>query len=634
MIRVRPGEGGPVRAFGAEPIAIGRADTNQIVVGNRRVSAAHALLVPQGGGFAVRDRGSTNGTAVLRGPERIPVERDAEVALRSGDVLLLGGEGGAELAIEIDERPARIETTVVAAEETGSHGAAAARAARDEAAARALLELADDVATAASADEALGALEGWVRRVLPACGAFGLSWRDEEGGELRPLRGAPSRTLAEQALAEGRAELLLQPELSGVASAAHKPQVLVAPLGTRGALEIDAQPGASFGSRELDLVAVGARYAALALERLDLVARLAAAEQRLRRENRILRERVRGETVGGKAPAFLRVLGELDRVASAQTTVLLEGETGVGKELLAHYVHERSPRRERLFVPVNCGAMTETLLESELFGHRKGAFTGAASDKRGVFEVASGGTVLLDEIGETPPALQVRLLRVLQEGTIRPVGEVIEKSVDVRIVAATNCDLKQLVAKGRFRQDLYYRLAVFPLRIPPLRERREDIPELVRSFVARFARELGRPAPRVPDDVMDLLLAYLWPGNVRELMNEIERALVRLDPVADTLSRDLFSDEVQGTPLLPGAASAPGDLRAQLAGFERQVLRDVLAAHGGRRSAAAAALGLTRQGLAKKLERFGLAGPGARSGEGGEGGESGAGGGEGGPARS
>ena len=611
MIRIRPADGGTERSFGAEPVALGRAETNQVVVSNRKVSAAHALIVPAAGGYALRDRGSTNGTAVLRGQSRIAVGEE-EVRLEPGDIILLGGDDGAQLLVTFEAaRPGRIETTVVATEATGGRGAAAARAARDEQAARALLGLADELA-AASGDEILGTLEGWVQRAVPGCGAVAMLVRDDEAEDLRPLRGEPSKTLAERAMSERKALLLLSDDMAGVASAAGRPQVIVAPLGSLGALQLDAQANAAFSPRELDLVAVAAHYAALALERNQLIDRLRTAEQALRRENRILRERAsRGEALGTKAPAFLRIVTELDRVAPTQTTVLLEGETGAGKEVLARYVHEHSPRAQRLFVPVNCGAMTETLLESELFGHKKGAFTGAAADKRGVFEVASGGTVFLDEIGETPPALQVRLLRVLQEGTIRMVGEVMEKKVDVRIIAATNRDLRALIAEGKFRQDLFYRLSVFPLKIPPLRERREDIPELVRAFVSRFAQELGKPVPKLPDDVMDLLVGYAWPGNVRELQNEIERALVRMDADAKTLSRDLFSEELQAPPpaALAGSAQTPGDLRVRMASYERRVLEEALAAHGGKRSSAAAALGLTRQGLAKKLERFGLAQP-------------------------
>jgi Nif-specific regulatory protein len=615
MIRIRPVGGGSERTFGAEPVALGRADTNQVVVSNRKVSAAHALIVPAGGGYAVRDRGSTNGTQIVRGERRLAVGTEAEERLEPGDVLVLGGEDGAQLLVSFDAaRPGRIETTIVATEETGGRGAAAARAARDEQAARALLALADEMAAAAGREEALGALEGWALRVVPGCGAVAILLRDTDTGELDAVRGAPSRTLAERAMAEHHALLMLAGDLAGVASALNRPQVIVAPLGDLGAVQLDARADAAFSPRELDLAAVGARYAALALERIELVAKLRAAEQQLRRENRLLRERAsRGDVLGSKAPAFLRVIAELDRVASASTTVLLEGETGAGKEVLARYVHEHSPRASRLFVPVNCGAMTETLLESELFGHKKGAFTGAATDKRGVFEVASGGTVFLDEIGETPPALQVRLLRVLQEGTIRPVGEVVEKKVDVRIIAATNRDLRALVGEARFRQDLYYRLAVFPLKIPPLRERREDIPELVRAFVGRFAREMGKPVPEVPADVMNLLVGYAWPGNVRELQNEIERALVRMDADAKSLMRELFSDDLQAPPpaALAASGATPGDLRARMASYERRVLEETLAAHGGKRSSAAAALGLTRQGLAKKLERFGLAPPSA-----------------------
>jgi Nif-specific regulatory protein len=297
-------------------------------------------------------------------------------------------------------------------------------------------------------------------------------------------------------------------------------------------------------------------------------------------------------------------LEELRKAAAADVTVLLQGETGTGKEVAARFLHAHSRRRSGLLVPVNCGALAESLLDSELFGHRKGAFTGAATDRKGVFEVAAGGTVFLDEIGETPPNLQVRLLRVLEEGKIKPVGETIERKVDVRIVAASNKDLGRLVKEGTFRQDLYYRLRVFPVRLPPLRERPEDIEPLCQLFLRRYAAQLGKRLGEIDPSLFDALRGYDFPGNIRELANEIERAVVRAEE-GQRLSAEVLSEEVHRPRGAPGGTSG-GSLGEQLAVVERDLISRALARHDGRKNAAAKELGLTRQGLAKKMSRLGL----------------------------
>jgi formate hydrogenlyase transcriptional activator len=228
----------------------------------------------------------------------------------------------------------------------------------------------------------------------------------------------------------------------------------------------------------------------------------------------------------GWGPAIQEVLAQVAEVASTSTTVLLLGETGTGKELLARAIHERSPRRDRTLVKVNCAALPPTLIESELFGHEKGAFTGATATRAGRFELADGGTLFLDEIAELPVDLQPKLLRVLESGEFERVGGTRTHKVDVRIIAATNRDLVRAISEGRFREDLYYRLGVCPIPVPPLRERREDIPLLVWSVIERRRLDLGRPVQKVPKRVMDALVSYAWPGNVRELENVIERALI------------------------------------------------------------------------------------------------------------
>jgi formate hydrogenlyase transcriptional activator len=228
----------------------------------------------------------------------------------------------------------------------------------------------------------------------------------------------------------------------------------------------------------------------------------------------------------GRSRALLEMLQKVELVAPTDSTVLLYGETGTGKELVARALHNRSARKERPLVKVNCGAISAGLVESELFGHMKGAFTGALDRRIGRFELAHGGTIFLDEIGELPLETQVKLLRVLQEQEFEPVGSSRTVRVDVRVIAATNRDLEEAVRAGRFRSDLFYRLNVFPIQVPPLRERRSDIPLLVMFFLSRFAKKLGKKVEAVPQGIMDLLTAYDWPGNIRELQNLIERAVV------------------------------------------------------------------------------------------------------------
>jgi two-component system NtrC family response regulator len=294
----------------------------------------------------------------------------------------------------------------------------------------------------------------------------------------------------------------------------------------------------------------------------------------------------------------------VDKVAATKATVLITGESGTGKELIARAIHARSPRADEAFVAVNCMALSETLLESELFGHEKGSFTGAMGRRKGRFELADKGTLFLDELGEISPALQVKLLRVLQERTFERVGGNQPISVDVRIVAATNRDLAR--AGGAFREDLFYRLNVVRLELPPLRERKEDLPALVAHFVRRYADEVGRPAPQLSRQAMELIYEYAWPGNVRELENALERAVIMSgDSIAPgDLPLEVSPGQAQGqAPELPqqmGITEAVEDL-------ERRMIQRALAEHAGVASHAAESLGITKSNLAYKMKKYGLA---------------------------
>jgi DNA-binding NtrC family response regulator len=347
---------------------------------------------------------------------------------------------------------------------------------------------------------------------------------------------------------------------------------------------------------------------------LTLTVARALERSRLVEENRALRAREgekspRIESIVGAAPAMLDVYKMVARVAPTMSTVLVVGESGTGKELVARAIHTHSPRAPQPFVAVNCTALTESLLESELFGHAKGAFTGAVATKRGLFEEAQGGTLFLDEIGDVGAKMQAQLLRVLQEGEIRRVGATEAIKVDVRVVAATNRELEDEVKAGRFREDLYFRINVVTIRLPPLRERPSDIPLLVDHFLAKYAARERRQDAGVASTAMVLLQRHGWPGNVRELENVIERALA-LSKDGVILPSDLPPEVTQATAQpIPSVASGGGlvDDRPTLAELERRYIELILRETGGNKKRAAEILGIDRRTLYRTLEREGRA---------------------------
>jgi two-component system NtrC family response regulator len=326
--------------------------------------------------------------------------------------------------------------------------------------------------------------------------------------------------------------------------------------------------------------------------------------RRLLTQNRLLKEELQGYgEIIGDSKVMRQVYALIDKVAATRATVLLTGESGTGKELIARAIHARSPRAEEPFVAVNCMALTETLLESELFGHEKGAFTGATGRRKGRFEMAHGGTLFLDEVGEMSPSLQVKLLRVLQERTFERVGGNQPISVDVRIVAATNRDLSQAVEAGQFREDLFYRLNVVRIEVPPLSQRREDLPVLVAHFVKKYAAEVGRPAPQVDKAAMELIYSHAWPGNVRELENAIERAVI--------LAGDSITPADLPLEIRPEERGAPStelpqnmSINDAVEDLERRMIVRALKEAGGVAAHAAEALGLTKSNLAYKLKKY------------------------------
>jgi two-component system response regulator AtoC len=294
----------------------------------------------------------------------------------------------------------------------------------------------------------------------------------------------------------------------------------------------------------------------------------------------------------------------IDKIAEFKSTVLIHGESGTGKELVARAFHDRGPRAEQAFVAINCGAIPENLLESELFGHVRGAFTDAVRNKQGLFEEADGGTLFLDEIGELPLSLQVKLLRVLQESEIRRVGENKARKIDVRILAATIRDLAEMVQAGTFREDLFYRLNVLSVKIPPLRERPEDIPLLVEHFLERCNEKLGTAVAGVDQTAMKTMMEYAWPGNVRELENLVERAVILCD--TERITPELLTDKVRSTPPRPVANLPTGQLSVKktVRAVEEELIRRALAETGGNRTRAAKLLEISHRTLLYKIKDY------------------------------
>jgi Nif-specific regulatory protein len=471
--------------------------------------------------------------------------------------------------------------------------------------------------------------------------------------ELARLRFPADRGIAGAVLKSGKSILLNDAESDPRVyrdvdrrTGMHTRSILCVPLtgrdGVVGVLQvINAAGDAGFTPEDLSFLEALAGSVAIALDNAGLYAALRASEDRLRVEVGVLRRDLARSDgfaeIVGTSPAMREVFRLMESAAATPITVLVEGETGTGKELVARAIHRASARAEGPFIAVNCAALPESLLESELFGHRRGSFTGALSDRVGLFEAAKSGTIFLDEVGEMPSVMQAKLLRVLQEGEVVPVGDNRPRKVDVRVISATNRDLAAEVDAGRFRQDLYYRLAAFPIRVPPLRERSEDIAPIAVRVLGKVAAQYGKKVDGIRRDALALLCEHSWPGNVRELQNEVERATALVPEGQaigpEQLSPRLRAEVAAGARVAPPAAAAssgvaerasagaetPGggdgvapaparttDLRVARASWEAEFIRDALRSLGGNVTRAAQALGLSRVALQKKMKEYGL----------------------------
>ena len=598
------------------------------------MSGEHARIVLSGDHYLVRDL-STNGTRIVRGTEQMDLSAlpGRESPLASGDVLLLGdAERPVKVLVTLDEEPDD-DARIVSLRKVEELGKVEADLGADQAVLKSLYEAHKAIGATFELEPLMDVVAAQVFRFLSRATHVTFAFREDEDGSRRGryvpvgirvkgsagLEPVPiTRSVFRKVVAERAAVLAADArrDVGETASimGAHIQSTMGVPLWQSddiiGVLQVDNRDQSGiFRERDLDIVALLAQMASHAFQHARLYQRLAVAEEHQRKENVYLKKREQSRREGaiiGESATMQRLFEQLRKVVHTRVTVLVEGETGTGKELIASAVHYWSERRERLFVAQNCAAMPENLLESELFGHKKGSFTGATEDKKGLFELADGGTLFLDEVGEMPLSLQAKLLRALQESEVRPVGGAKTIKVDTRIVAATNRDLEKEVAGGRFREDLYYRLKVFPLRVPPLRERHEDIPLLAAHFLRKYAQEFGRNVTGFSQQAMEMLRAYKWPGNVRELENEVQRLVIQADSESFVGPEHLSPKIRQVEGILDRVHPAKGTLREMMDQVEKWILLEALKEHGNNKSQTAKTLGITREGLHKKLKGFGI----------------------------
>ncbi len=618
----------------ADRIRIGRAAENDLTVTAHHVSGEHASIVFTGDTWVLRDHHSTNGTRVARAETKVDLAASPgrELELADGDVIELGEPSApVRIAVALVEEH---EASVVSTRTVEEIGEVETNARGDREVLRALYDAQKAISGATDFDDVLDVVAERVFTMLDRATHVTVAMREEDPDGRAPsyvpigsrVRGRKdrvepvpiTRSVFRRVVRERTAVLAAdaRQDVGATASllAADIVSTIGLPLWDRdeilGVLQVDnrAKPG-MFKEHDLDRLALLAQSASQAFSRSLVLQRLRRAEERQRTENVYLKRREetrRFEGMIGESAPVQRLVDQLRKVADTRVSVLVLGETGTGKELVASAVHYWSYRRDRLFVAQNCAALPENLLESELFGHKKGSFTGATEEKKGLFELAHEGTLFLDEIGEMPLSLQAKLLRVLQEGEVRPVGSNVTKKVDVRIVGATNRDLEEEVRAGRFREDLYYRLGVFPVRLPPLRERRDDVPLLAGHFLERYAREFGRAPSGFSQQAMELLQEHDWPGNVRELQNEVQRLLIQVDDGAFIQPEDLSPRIRKAENVLARVRPEKGTLKDMIEQVEKWILAEALREHDHNKSATAKTLGITREGLHKKLRGYGM----------------------------
>jgi transcriptional regulator with GAF, ATPase, and Fis domain len=607
--------------FEGSMFTVGRVGGNDVVIPESKISSRHGRFVARGTGLVFEDLNSRNGSLVERAGDRKVISPDEPAVLNVNDRLLLGDLQN-PVVIEIVSITAQSQS--VSATVVGSRSIVAdlpilqqlttSKIQAD------LFELLRTCSDHTSPDEVFMSAAETILTTFPQTSMVRL-WMmtpDNDWHEVNahgPDGGAevsePSRTLLSRAL-EASEVIVYKPNPEDASkSVMGLRSVAVVPLLTRGeslGVLVVESPRGIYTPEVLDWLSILSTYLTASLVSARRFRALRQSEKALdEQREQLSAEKALDRPIIGDSQTLLRTLTQLKRVAKTATSVLISGETGTGKELAARYVHAHSPRRDKQFIAVNCGAISEQLLSSELFGHVKGAFTGAERARDGLFQTAHNGTIFLDEIGEISPTVQVQLLRVLQEREFHPVGSSLPVKVDVRIIAATNRDLRSEVDAGRFREDLFYRLSVFPVSLPPLRDRHGDIELLSERFRQTTCSRYGRYISGFTQAAMSALRAGEWKGNIRQLEHEIERAVILTDDGelidTDALSMTVVNDgkrvedEIEFVP-------KEGPLKSVISTYEKLVIEARLKDQGGNRSRTAESLGISRQALQAKLAKW------------------------------
>ncbi|GAB4300268.1 MAG: hypothetical protein Kow0090_15750 [Myxococcota bacterium] len=625
--------GGPPepRIFDSDIITIGRNPSSDLVLAEGAVSSLHGRIILKNNRFFYQDLHSTNGTLIKRSGEswRVAPSSAEGEEIFPGDVLLLGDAvSPVELFIASLEYPTKKKgektpATIIARISMGKES----EVTNDARCLNALYSILKTTSAEEERGKALGniadCIAGSVKKVKRV--QFAFRFNDEWQTVLRrsfdlhsedESRGVP-KAIADVVWQKKEAVLFTDMDVNPISksvAASKSPLFACAPVATKesgdGVLLVESSDSSAISTVDLELIAAAASHAALVVDRIAAMEELKRARQKLKNENIFLKEQQKREKeyeIIGESEAVKNLINQINRLAATEATVLITGETGTGKELVARSLHYKNQkRREALFIAVNCGAIPENLLESELFGHKKGSFTGAIADRQGMFALADGGTLFLDEIGEIPLNLQVKLLRALQEGEFWPIGAQKPVRSDVRLISATNKVLQEEMAKGAFREDLYYRIRVVELHIPPLRERKEDIPMLAAHFLKKLSEKRADVAREFSPSALSVLSAYDFPGNVRELMNEVERAAIFAAP-GEIIGVEHLSPHIsqgEGTEEEAGNGSGGGYLKETLLKYEKGLIESALREHNGNRTATADFLGISRQALLMKMKKL------------------------------
>ena len=630
------------RTFSKEHILIGRAESNDFVLRDPRISSLHGQVILREDSYFFQDLQSTNGSMVESGGERFIVDgvKFKERMIRDGDLLLLGDtKNPALISVHFFEGEAEGEAeddngkTILASRAISDFSLLSQQILDDKSLVRALFRFQKEIQEKEKAQDIYQHTALFLLNHIPNAeymamhreGALsGGRWRQvyftskakDISQEMRK-----GEAVFEDVVRDKRALLIGSDQLEGVRSAldAARPlkSMILSPLLQQaqviGFLEIGNTANTSLlDESDLDLISVASYILSAKIVNLKLLEVVCEAEEKLKNENIYLKSMIQQTEdeyrLVGESASMRSVARQIETVGPSDLTVMILGETGTGKELVARSIHSCSRRSKSIFAAVNCGTFSDTLLESELFGHVKGAFTGAIDNKKGLFEVADGGTLFLDEIGETPYHLQVKLLRALQEGEITPVGATQPRKVKVRVICATNKNLENEVEVGNFREDLFYRVNTFPVQIAPLRDRPDDIVVLANHFLRVFQREMRKQGNDLSDKCLQALRRCPWPGNVRQLKNEVQRALLMVEE-NEKIDLGHFS------PRIAQRQTDTADEKIVLEGrtlkeimelYEIKIIRQSLDGNGWNRSKTAQKLGISRQAFMAKLSKYNI----------------------------